>query len=247
MSVLRSGTEASGRRHRPWLWVGLGLAIVVLCALTLVLPIGEWVAEFQRWLLGLGLWGVGIFALLFIASTLVLAPDWPLSIAAGFVYGLWAFPVVIVAATVAASLSFLAARYLLRARVRGLLDGRPKLAAIDKAVAEEGWKIVALLRLSPLVPFNLQNYVFGVTAVPFAHYVVATGIGIMPASAVYIYLGAIGSAARHGGGAGGPWKWGLFALGLLATAAAAILVARKAKAKLDEARLDQARLDQPGD
>jgi uncharacterized membrane protein YdjX (TVP38/TMEM64 family) len=239
VTLLKSETMAAGGRSWPWLWIGLGLLVATLCALSLVLPVGHWVASFQHWILGLGWWGVGIFALLFIATTLVLAPDWPLSIAAGFVYGLWAFPVVIVAATVAASLSFLAARYLLRGRVRGFLEGRPKLAAIDKAVAEEGWKIVALLRLSPLVPFNLQNYVFGVTAVPFAHYVIATGIGIMPASAVYIYLGALGSAAKHGAGAGGPWKWALFALGLLATAAAAFLVARKAKAKLDEARLDR--------
>lgn len=239
MRLLNSQNRAARGRSRPWLWIGLGLVVALLCGLSLVLPIGHWVGSFQHWILGLGWWGVGIFALLFIATTLVLAPDWPLSIAAGFVYGLWAFPVVIVAATIAASLSFLAARYLLRGRVRGFLDGRPKLAAIDKAVAEEGWKIVALLRLSPLVPFNLQNYVFGVTAVPFAHYVVATGIGIMPASAVYIYLGALGSAAKHGVHSGGPWKWALFALGLLATAAAAFLVARKAKAKLDEARLDQ--------
>ena len=176
--------------------------------------------------------GHGHFALLFIATTLVLAPDWPLSITAGFVYGLWALPVVLAAATIAASISFLAARYLLRGKVRGLLGGRPRLAAVDKAVAEEGWKIVFLLRLSPLVPFNLQNYVFGITAVPFAHYVAATCVGIVPGSVLYVYLGALGNAAKQGGDSGGPFEWALFGVGLMATVAAAVLVARKAKAKL---------------
>jgi uncharacterized membrane protein YdjX (TVP38/TMEM64 family) len=95
---------------------------------------------------------------------------------------------------------------------------------------------VALLRLSPVVPFNLQNYLFGATAVPLAQYVAATAIGIVPGSLFYVYLGVLGDAARHPGGSG-PLKWLLFAVGLAATGAAAILVARKAKAKLDRAAL----------
>ena len=83
------------------------------------------------------------------------------------------------------------------------------------------------------MPFNLQNYLFGATAVPLSHYVAATGIGIVPGSLVYVYLGVLGRAARHGGGAS--LEWLLAGIGLLATLAAAILVARKAKARLDEA------------
>ena len=139
------------------------------------------------------------------------------------------------AATGAATLSFLAARYVLRERVRALLVGRPRLLAIDRAVAEEGWKIVALLRLSPAVPFNLQNYLFGATAVPLSHYVAATAIGIVPGSLLYVYLGVLARAARQGGGAGAPLEWLLSGIGLLATLAAVILVARKAKARLDAA------------
>ena len=233
VSTVKLAVAASRGKRRPWLWAGLGLLLAGGIAVSLACPVGDWVASFQHWILGLGPWGVVVFALLFVATTLVLAPDWPLSIAAGFVYGFWALPIVLVAATGAATLSFLAARYVLRERVRALLVGRPRLLAIDRAVAEEGWKIVALLRLSPAVPFNLQNYLFGATAVPLSHYVAATGIGIVPGSLVYVYLGVLGRAARHGGGAS--IEWLLAGIGLLATLAAAILVARKAKAKLDEA------------
>lgn len=235
MSLLKFDGAVGLLRRRTWLWLGFGLLLGGVAAVSFLCPVGRWIGHFQRWILALGPGGAVIFALLFVAATLVLAPDWPLSIAAGFVYGFWGLPVVIVAATTAATLSFLAARYLFRDRVRACLAGRPRLLAVDRAVAEEGWKIVALLRLSPAVPFNLQNYLFGATAVPFAQYVAATALGIVPGSLFYVYVGALGSAARHSGGA--PLKWVLLAVGLAATAAAAILVAGKAKAKLAQATL----------
>jgi len=108
-----------------------------------------------------------------------------------------------VRARIGASLAFLIARYLARDKVRLLLERRRNLAAIDKAVAEEGWKIVGLLRLSPLIPFNLQNYLFGVTAIPFPHFVAATFAGIFPGTALYVYLGVLENAT----GAGGSVRW----------------------------------------
>jgi uncharacterized membrane protein YdjX (TVP38/TMEM64 family) len=236
MSVRKLEGARGPTRRRTWPWAGLALFFAGAVVLSLVCPVAHWVGHIQRWILGLGPWGAAIFALLFVAATLVLAPDWPLSIAAGFVFGFWALPIVIIAATTAATLSFLASRYLFRGRVRAWLAGRPRLLAIDRAVAEEGWKVVALLRLSPAVPFNLQNYLFGATAVPFAQYVAATAVGIVPGSLLYVYLGVLGNAARHAGG-GTPLKWLLFAAGLAATAAAAFLVARKARAMLDTAAL----------
>ncbi|HYZ40105.1 MAG TPA: VTT domain-containing protein [Stellaceae bacterium] len=190
------------------------------------LPVGEWIEQFQQWILGLGFWGIVIFAGAFIVATLVLAPDWPLAVAAGMVYGLWAIPLVLAAAIVAASLAFLAARHLARRRVRVMLSTRPKFAAIDRAVAEEGWKIVFLLRLSPLVPFNVQNYLYGITAIPFLHYAAASFFGIVPGTALFVYLGAIGTTS------GGPLQWTFSGVGLLATATVVVIVTHKARAQL---------------
>ena len=143
-------------------------------------------------------------------------------------------PIALAAATAGASLAFLIARYLARDGVRRAIETRRNIAAIDRAIAAEGWKIVLLLRLSPLVPFNLQNYLFGLTAVPFGSYVAATFVGIAPATAVFVAVGALGEAALDPGSG----KWALLGGGLLATVAAIVLVTRKAHALLREAGVE---------
>jgi uncharacterized membrane protein YdjX (TVP38/TMEM64 family) len=115
-----------------------------------------------------------------------------------------------------------------------MIEQRPRFKAVDQAVTENGWKVVMLLRLSPVVPFNLQNYFFGVTDIKFWHYVAATFVGIMPGTALYVYLGAIGAAAGGAGSQGGAFKWTFFGVGLLATIVVTVLITRKAKARLDE-------------
>jgi uncharacterized membrane protein YdjX (TVP38/TMEM64 family) len=219
-------------RSRPWLGIALGLLVAGLIAAWIMLPLADWVDGLRQWIVGLGPSGAALFIVFFVLATIVLAPDWPLSVLAGLIYGAWGFPLVLVAALVAASLAFLVARHFARDRLRALLVRRPRLAAVDEAVSEEGWKIVFLLRLSPLVPFNLQNYVFGVTEIPYPHFAWATVVGMSPATALYIYLGTLGHAAENGGGR---LTWVMFGLGLAATLAVAVLVARKARQKLARA------------
>ena len=107
--------------------------------------------------------------------------------------------------------------------------------AIDTAVAREGWKIVALLRLSPVVPFNLLNYVFGVTRVRLRDYVIASWAGMLPGVVLYVYLGSLAGDLAIGGAAGRtrtPAEWSLYAVGLLATGAVTVYVTRIARAAL---------------
>jgi uncharacterized membrane protein YdjX (TVP38/TMEM64 family) len=92
------------------------------------------------------------------------------------------------------------------------------------------------LRLSPLVPFNLQNYAFGLTSVRFRAYVAATFFGIIPGTVLYVYLGAAGQAAISG--SGGALHWMFFAGGLLATVGVTWLIARKAKEKLRDSGVE---------
>ena len=225
-------SEPALNRTRRWLpWLAAGVLVIAVAVLWALLPVREWLETLRGWIVGLGVRGVAIFALIYIAGAVVLAPEALLTILAGFAYGFWGLPIVLIAATIGAAAAFLIARYLARERVRAALARRRNLAAIDRAVAEEGWKIVALLRLSPLVPFNLQNYLFGATGIPFLHFVAATFFGIIPGTALYTYLGVLGGAA----GQAGPVKWVLFALGLFATIGVAVLIARKARQKLSEA------------
>lgn len=220
----------------PWKWVLVAVALVALTATWFLLPAREWLDAFSNWIKDLGPLGWLLFGLVYVVGTVALAPGSVFSIAAGLTFGAWGYPLVVVSATVAATLAFIIARYVARDRVRKMVDGAPKFAAVDKAVSEDGWKIVALMRLSPAIPFNLQNYFFGVTDVNLWHYVLATFVGILPGTALYVYLGAIGSAA--GADSGGPVKWVFFGVGLLATIVVVVLVTRKARAKLDDYGVD---------
>jgi uncharacterized membrane protein YdjX (TVP38/TMEM64 family) len=224
------------REYRTGLltWLGAGALAGGIGIGWYLLPVSDWLGALREWTLGHGFTGVLIFAVIYVVGAIVLAPEALLTVAAGFAYGFWGLPLVVVAATIGASLAFLIARYVARDKVRRLLETRRNIAAVDKAIAQDGWKIVVLLRLSPLIPFNLQNYLFGVTDIPFRDFVAATFFGIIPGAALYIYLGALGNAADGGG----PAKWTLFGAGLLATIAAVILVTRKARAKLREAGVD---------
>ena len=224
-------TRAGAARQAPLIAAGLVLAAAAIGAAWYLLPIGDWLADLRQWMLDLGWLGVLIFVAVYIFGAIIMAPEAVLTVIAGFAYGFWGLPVVLMAATIGAAVAFTIARYLARERVRRFIAGRRQLAAIDRAIAEEGWKIVGLLRLSPLVPFNLQNYVFGVTAIPFRHFVASTFVGIVPVTAMYIYVGALGNAISDGA----PVNWTFFVAGLLATAIVAVLITAKARASLRNA------------
>ncbi len=199
-----------------------------------LLPVAAWLGALRGVVVDLGWLGVAVFAAIYIGAVVLLAPGAVLTIAAGFAYGFWGLPIALPAATAGASLAFLVARHLARDGVKRAIATRRNMAAIDRAISAEGWKIVLLLRLSPLVPFNLQNYLFGVTAIPFGSYVAATFVGIAPATAVFVAVGALGEAALDNR----PEKWALLGGGLLATVTAVVLVTRKARALLRDAGVE---------
>jgi uncharacterized membrane protein YdjX (TVP38/TMEM64 family) len=227
-------SRGATRDWRGWAgWAGVALVLAVLCGAWLLLPLREWMDALQSWLQGLGTWGVVILVLILVFMTFLPAPDWPLPIAAGYVYGVWAFPLVYGSIAFASALAFLAARYVARDRIRAWLHRRPLYRALDRAVGEDGWQVVVLVRLSPIVPFNVQNYAFGVTAVPFWPYLAGTLGGIVPGTALYVYFGIFGKGLGSGTS---PLEWVLLGVGVAATIALGVLVTRKTKARLSEAR-----------
>ena len=188
-----------------------------------------------------GPWGPLLFIGLYIATSLLFLPGWMLTLGAGFVFGVAKGMVTVsIGATLGAASAFLVGRYLARDAVARRLEAFPSFRAIDEAVARDGWKIVGLARLSPLFPFNIMNYAFGLTRIPFRHYVLASWVGMLPGTFVYVYLGSIaGDLAALGQfqRPHGPMELGFYALGLAATVAATVLVTRVARAALAK-RLD---------
>jgi uncharacterized membrane protein YdjX (TVP38/TMEM64 family) len=212
-------------------------SMATLFALSWLFPVQAWVQALSVWIGGMGAWGVLIYGAAYAGALVMLLPAAPFTVGAGLIYGLWGFPLALLSATTGASLAFLVSRHLVRGRVARLIAGRPGLRAIDRAMGEEGWRVVALLRLSPLVPFNLQNYACGATSIGFWPYVAATGVGIAPGCLLYVYLGVAGRVASGGGAA----RWALVGLGLAATIAVTLLVGRRARAVLARKGVDAGR------
>ena len=193
--------------------------------------------RFRRRVAGLGPAAPLLYGLGYVLAVVLLVPGATLTIGAGLTFGLGLGTLVVVlAANTGACLAFLIARYLLRARVERWLAGREKLSAIDRAVESQGWRVVALTRLSPAFPFNVQNYFYGLTGVSFAGYALASLAGMLPGTLLYVSIGAAG--AEVAAAAGGAASWGRTALlvsGLAATLVVVVLITRVAKRELDRA------------
>lgn len=183
---------------------------------------------------GAGAAGQAAFVALYVLATVLFIPGSVLTLGAGAVFGLWrGFILVSVASTLGACAAMLVGRYFLRDWVSRRLASFPVFEAVRSAVAAEGWKVVALTRLSPVLPFVLLNYAYGLTEVRFKEYALASWLGMMPGTLLFVYLGAAaGEVARSGERARTPAEWAFFAAGLAATALAAWLVGKKARAAL---------------
>ena len=218
------------------IWLRCAAALLLITAAVLAwehFPLHSSVKDFARWAEMQGASGAAVFLAMYVAGAILMLPEGLLTIAAGLAYGFWGGLLVFFAALIGAAAAFLIARHFARDRVQRWIRKRRHLSAVHQAVGDEGWRVVLLCRLSPLLPFVFQNYLFGITEIGFFAYFAATAIGIIPGLALYIYLGALGRAALDGD-TGGTLHWIFFSIGLAATALVAWLLARKASSRLRE-------------
>ncbi|MBI3246312.1 MAG: TVP38/TMEM64 family protein [Deltaproteobacteria bacterium] len=200
---------------------------------------GAYLPQFTQWVNGLGVWGPLVFVVGYIVAAVAFVPGSLLTLAAGAIWGI--FPGVLyvfIAAVLGASAAFLVARYVARTAIERRLAGNARFAAVDHAVGVQGRRLVFLLRLSPVFPFNLLNYALGLTSVRFVDYVIAS-IGMLPGTFLYVYYGKLaGDLAALAGGASvekGTGYYLILTLGLLATVIVTTLVTRTARKALREA------------
>ncbi len=214
----------------------IAVAIAALIVLGRHFHLGEVFSAMLDRIRDLGPLAPLIFIILYILAAILFVPGSILTIGAGVVFGLLRGAILVsIGATIGAIAAFLIGRYLARDWVRGQLEGNPKFAAIDNAVGREGWNIVLLTRLSPVFPFNLLNYAFGLTAVTLRDYALATWIGITPGTVLYVYIGSIGgNLATVGNSHRTPAQWALNIVGLAATVAVAVYASRIASRALKE-------------
>ncbi len=226
-AVARSQATSSNIRSR-WRWVLYSTVAVALVLAVKYFHVQDLLKEALDWIGKLGPWGPVIFVGVYVVATVFFIPGSVLTLGAGAVFGVVLGSVCVsIAATLGATAAFLVGRYLARDAIARKIEKNEKFAAIDRAVADEGWKIVFLTRLAPVFPFTLLNYAFGLTRVRLSHCVLASWIGMMPGTVMYVYLGSlVNVGAGHRQRTVGEWV--LYGVGLVATIAVTVFVTRLA-------------------
>jgi uncharacterized membrane protein YdjX (TVP38/TMEM64 family) len=223
---------------RTWLLRLLLLAAFVglLAAAFAWLPLREIHEAFLQQVEGLGVWGPVALGASYIPSCILMVPGSIISLGAGTLFGVVTGTIAVsIGSTLGAAAAFLVGRTVARRWVEERWGRSPTFRALDQAVAEQGFKVVLLVRLSPVFPFNVLNYAFSLTRVSFRDYALASWIGMFPGTVLYVYLGSSVStlsdlfAGRPSAGTG------FWVAGLVATVVATAYVTRLARRALGRA------------
>ncbi len=232
--------EEAEREHprRGRLRVVFAAIVVALVVAATFLPVKDYADKLLTWIDGLGFWGPAIVIAIYIVACVFMLPGSILTLGAGFLFGVLRGTAVVSAGSVlGACAAFWVGRTVAREWIGGKVAGNPKFAAVDEAVGGQGFKMVLLTRLSPIFPFNLLNYAFGLTKVRFRDYLLASWVGMLPGTVMYVYIGsafkslAEVTAQREKSALEYVFFWG----GLVVAVAVAVFVTRVARRALREA------------
>jgi len=213
-------------------WIAIGAAGLLALVAAALLPLADWSAGISAAIANMNLAaGLAVFCAVSAIAALLFIPAWIFPLIAGALFGFaWGAIAAMTGALAGALAAFVIARYVLREPAARLVRRYAAFEAVDHAVAKEGWKVVALLRMSPVLPSGLKSYLLGLTRIRLADYLAGTAAGFLPGMLLKVYLGAAGRGAF---GEGGILNWLLFAAGLAATAAVTVLVGRKVRRRLE--------------
>jgi len=219
--------------------MGIVLLAAAMVTTLFFLPVRSYLDAFLTWVRALGVWGPVLVGGVYILAAVLFVPGSLLTLGAGFVNGVVIATVTVsLASTLGAAAAFLVGRTLLRTWIQERIAPSPKFQALDEAVRRQGFLIVLLVRLSPVLPYSALNYVLGITQISFRDFVLATWIGMLPATVVYAYLGStleslseLVSGKREGGVA----EKVLFGIGLAATLTVTVFLTRLARTVLKKA------------
>jgi uncharacterized membrane protein YdjX (TVP38/TMEM64 family) len=183
------------------------------------LDAGEWAVAAQEELAGWGVWAWALFPLLYALFNVLLLPGGILSFGGGLLFGFWWGFVIVLAGTVLGSMTaFLISRAVARDWIKRKIDRHPRWRQLDAAVEEQGWRVILLSQLNPLLPTSLISYVYGTTGIPFWTCALWVTIGKAPGVMLYVYLGSIGNYTLRqaaGNGEANMLDYGMWIAGLV--------------------------------
>ncbi|KAH9676354.1 SNARE associated Golgi protein family [Citrus sinensis] len=221
----------------------LFLLLAVLLVSCISLPIEKILKDFLIWIKQeLGPWGPLVLIIAYVPLTVLAIPASILTLGGGYLFGL---PLGVIAdsvgATIGATAAFLIGRTFGRSFVISKLKNYPKFQAVAGAIQKSGFKIIFLLRLVPLIPFNILNYLLSVTPVHTGKYMLASWLGMMPSTFSLVYVGTTLkdlSDVTHGWNEISATRWVYMALGFVISVILMVCVAKVAKALLDKSLIE---------
>lgn len=218
----------------------LGVVVVVAVVLALrALPVASWLEQFKSWVRDAGPIGYVLYALAYSVCCVFFIPAIALTLGAGAIFGfVKGSIIVVIGATIGATIAFLLARTIMRHRVEAMTADNAKFRALDRAITREGAKIVLLVRLAPVFPFTWVNYAFGLTGIDTVRYILATLVGIIPATCAFVY--ASDAAATAATSTLDRTKLIINIAGAVIAIAASVFVARVATKAIRRAGVDEA-------
>ena len=215
------------------------LAILLLLGVLVhFFPVATWISQFVEWVRTLGFWGALLYFLVYVLGTVLFVPGTALTLGSGLLFGvLWGTILVSLASVSGATLAFLIARYFGREWTLKRLERYPKFKIMDRAIGESGFKLVLLMRLQPVfLPFAILNYALGLTRVRLRDYILASWIGMLPATTLYVYIGtslkSVSDLVQGKVQTGDRWHLLLFWGGLALSAVFVVLITKIAKRAL---------------
>jgi uncharacterized membrane protein YdjX (TVP38/TMEM64 family) len=225
--------------HKTWRLLALAAFLVIAAVAFFFLPVQQALVDFIEWVREFGFWGPVLVAVVYIPATVFFVPGTILSLGAGYAFGVVVGTITIsVGSTLGAAAAFWCGRTIARSLIEDRIKSHPRFLALDQAVAAEGFKIVLLTRLSPVFPFNFLNYAFGLTQVRFRDYFLASWIGMLPGTVMYVYLGTLAGELADlasGGPRSSALQYALLGAGLVATVAVTVVITRLASRVLARA------------
>lgn len=196
-----------------WLWP---ILLVALAFGMWLLPWADWVPSLRAWVDGHGAWGILVYLAVYIVVVILPLPAAAMSVVGGLAFGWWGYPLAMLGSVLGAILPYYVGRHWLRGWLLARVAG-PRILAADRAIGRNAFLFVALLRLTPILPFTAQNWLLGLTAVRPLPYLLATALGLAPGTLAMVWVGEMGGLASVGSSrvqlalAGG----GLLAFGVL--------------------------------
>lgn len=220
------------------IYLGLAVSVASVIIFAKLLNFQELLTNALEWINSLGTFAAIVFILIYLVATVLFFPASLLTLGAGVIFDvIFGSLYVFIGAMIGAVLAFLVGRYVARGWVEKQIEGNQKFKQIDQAVGEEGVKIVLLTRLSPVFPFNLLNYAYGLTKVSLKDYTIGT-LGILPGTIMFVYVGSLAKSLATLGSeqveAPSEIQWAIRIIGFIATVAVTVYVTKIATKTLNQ-------------